>query len=86
MLTVSARDGQLQLRVGVNSGVDAFFHWSWSGISQFVGRVGAKLKWFGAELEWNFEIGGWSWSWSGVEMAWSGVGVDAFFQLRLNSY
>jgi hypothetical protein len=35
-----------------------------------VGRVGAELKWFGAELKWNFEISGWS---------WSGVGVDAFF-------
>jgi hypothetical protein len=26
------RDGQLQLGVGVNSGADVFFQWSWSGV------------------------------------------------------
>jgi hypothetical protein len=82
--------GQLQIGVGVNSGVDAFFtgvgvelelnllvdRWSWSGVGSI--RSGAEV-----ELELNLLSD--RWSWSGVQPTWSGVGVDAFYQLRFNS-
>jgi hypothetical protein len=64
---VETRDGQLQLGVGVNSGVDTFFkrvgvelelnflihRWSWSGVKFTRSGVGVELSLLGVELEWS---------------------------------
>ena len=41
----SNRDEQLRFRI--NSGIDTFFHYSWSGISKLMGGVAVVMKWSG---------------------------------------